>query len=62
MSLQHRKGLTEDQMNALKVIEFEKVKEEVDCSVCTSVVEEGEKVYELSCKHVFHKECIDKWL
>ena len=49
-------------MDCLKVVEFEEGKEEVECAVCTEVIKEGAKVYKLPCKHVFHKECIDKWL
>ena len=56
------RGLTKEQFECLKVIDFKQGKKEVDCSICTGVVEEGAKVYELPCKHVFHQECIDKWL
>ncbi|OZJ06909.1 hypothetical protein BZG36_00086 [Bifiguratus adelaidae] len=32
------------------------------CQVCLTEYEDGEDVRLLNCKHVFHKECIDKWL
>ncbi|KAK7311157.1 hypothetical protein RJT34_09107 [Clitoria ternatea] len=35
---------------------------EVECSVCLSEFEEGEKVRNLKCKHTFHRDCLDKWL
>ncbi|RAL41672.1 hypothetical protein DM860_008854 [Cuscuta australis] len=34
----------------------------IECSVCLSVVQEGETVRTLpNCHHTFHAECIDKW-
>lgn len=32
------------------------------CAVCLSDFEEGEKIRSLKCKHMFHKDCLDKWL
>lgn len=35
----------------------------VECTVCLSMLEDGETARELpNCKHIFHVECIDKWL
>ncbi|XP_030518796.1 RING-H2 finger protein ATL40-like [Rhodamnia argentea] len=35
----------------------------VECVVCLSMLEDGETARELpNCKHIFHAECIDKWL
>ncbi|XP_061344019.1 RING-H2 finger protein ATL57-like [Gastrolobium bilobum] len=36
--------------------------EQIECRVCLSEFEEGEKVRNLNCKHTFHKDCLDKWL
>ncbi|XP_061337432.1 probable E3 ubiquitin-protein ligase XERICO [Gastrolobium bilobum] len=36
--------------------------EHVECRVCLSEFEEGDKVRNLKCKHTFHKDCLDKWL
>ncbi|OAY32501.1 probable E3 ubiquitin-protein ligase XERICO [Manihot esculenta] len=33
----------------------------VECCVCLSRFEAEEEVSELSCKHFFHKGCLDKW-
>ncbi|XP_021656558.1 E3 ubiquitin-protein ligase RHA1B [Hevea brasiliensis] len=33
-----------------------------ECAVCLSEFAEEENVRDLKCKHVFHKDCLDKWL
>ncbi|XP_076894973.1 E3 ubiquitin-protein ligase RHA2A-like [Bidens hawaiensis] len=33
-----------------------------DCVVCLNVFADGDHVRKLSCRHVFHKECLDGWL
>ncbi|KAJ3216371.1 E3 ubiquitin-protein ligase rnf38 [Clydaea vesicula] len=32
------------------------------CIICQCDFEKGEKLRELQCKHVFHKDCVDSWL
>ncbi|XP_024964006.1 E3 ubiquitin-protein ligase RNF167-like [Cynara cardunculus var. scolymus] len=36
--------------------------ESKECSVCLSVLEDGDEIRRLKCKHTFHKGCVDKWL
>lgn len=36
--------------------------ENIDCRVCLSEFQEGEKVRNLNCRHTFHKDCLDQWL
>ncbi|XP_028778435.1 probable E3 ubiquitin-protein ligase XERICO [Neltuma alba] len=36
--------------------------EEHDCSVCLSQFEPESEVNRLSCGHLFHKDCLEKWL
>ena len=33
--------------------------EDTKCYICLSPVEENDEIYELECKHIFHKECLD---
>lgn len=33
-----------------------------DCVVCLSRLSHGDHVRSLACRHVFHKECFDRWL
>jgi hypothetical protein len=32
-----------------------------DCIICLEPFEQHQLLYELSCNHVFHFQCIDKW-
>ena len=34
----------------------------LDCIICMEKFEEGEQVKQLNCGHIFHGDCIDKWL
>ncbi|XP_052196897.1 RING-H2 finger protein ATL57-like [Diospyros lotus] len=36
--------------------------EQLECTVCLSVLEEGEEIRKLKCNHTFHKACLDTWL
>ncbi|KAK7399494.1 hypothetical protein VNO78_10678 [Psophocarpus tetragonolobus] len=36
--------------------------EHIDCRVCLSEFQEGDKVRNLNCRHTFHKDCLDQWL
>lgn len=37
-------------------------KNKVNCSICMDNLEQKEYVYELKCKHVFHKTCLSPWI
>uniref|UniRef100_A0A8C4QIV9 RING-type E3 ubiquitin transferase n=1 Tax=Eptatretus burgeri TaxID=7764 RepID=A0A8C4QIV9_EPTBU len=32
------------------------------CTICLSIIEEGEDVRRLPCMHLFHQLCVDQWL
>ncbi|KAK7275123.1 hypothetical protein RIF29_16230 [Crotalaria pallida] len=36
--------------------------EDVDCAVCLCKIGEGDEIRVLRCDHLFHKECLDKWV
>ncbi|KAK7283735.1 hypothetical protein RIF29_13477 [Crotalaria pallida] len=36
--------------------------EDVECAVCLCKIEEGEETRVLRCNHIFHKDCLDKWV
>lgn len=33
-----------------------------ECTICLEMIAEGEGVRLLNCKHIFHSECVDRWL
>lgn len=35
---------------------------EEKCTICLSILEEGEDVRRLPCMHLFHQVCVDQWL
>ena len=50
-------------MKKLKLFTYLKSKNEDEvCSICLVAAKKGDRVYELCCKHLFHKKCIDPWL
>ncbi|KAJ3701213.1 hypothetical protein LUZ61_004918 [Rhynchospora tenuis] len=62
-------GLRRSVIATLLVVAYQKRREDEDgdgpdeCTVCLGELEEGEKVRVLPrCEHLFHVDCIDKWL
>ena len=37
-------------------------KEAVDCVACLCKIEAGEEIRELRCGHMFHRDCLDRWV
>ncbi|KAK6940120.1 Zinc finger, RING-type [Dillenia turbinata] len=33
-----------------------------ECAICLQKLEEGDSLREIKCKHVFHKDCLGRWL
>lgn len=58
-------GLHPSVIAALPVTVYQKVEESetVECSVCLSLLQNGEMARTLpNCNHTFHADCVDKWL
>ncbi|KAK7309970.1 hypothetical protein RJT34_07135 [Clitoria ternatea] len=36
--------------------------EDVDCAVCLCKIEDEEEIRVLRCEHVFHRNCLDRWV
>lgn len=54
---------TEEVPESIFITEEEALMEqEEDCAICQSTIEKDSVVYALSCKHRFHKDCIEKWV
>ncbi|KAE9449955.1 hypothetical protein C3L33_18143, partial [Rhododendron williamsianum] len=51
-----------DEENPASRYKIEKLGKPVECAVCLSKLEKGEKIRNLKCNHTFHKVCVDTWL
>lgn len=51
-----------DEENPASRYKIGKRGESVECAVCLSKLEKGEKIRNLKCNHMFHKVCVDTWL
>ena len=58
------KGLSKDKIKKIPIKPFHKAlfDDNLDCIICMEKFEENEQVKQLLCGHIFHGECIDKWL
>lgn len=60
---ENSKSNIKDFLKNLDINPIFKCKErDIDCYICLEKINEKEYVRELSCKHKYHKKCIDKWL
>ena len=58
------KGLSKEKIKKIPEKPFHKAlfDDNLDCIICMEKFEENEKVKQLLCGHIFHGDCIDKWL
>ena len=56
------KVATEDEIVSLETGVYTSKDPSISCGVCLSDIEEGENFTKTKCSHLFHKECIEKWL
>lgn len=64
LSIEAKKGLTQEQLKKLKLITYKIVKkkgEEDICSICLVAARKGDRLYHLVCNHMFHVRCINPW-
>lgn len=43
-------------------LEDEELDTDEKCTICLSMLEDGEDVRRLPCMHLFHQGCVDQWL
>ena len=56
------KGLVKDQIKKIPLVKLTaKDKDETVCNICLDTIDD-EMVRKISCKHLFHVNCIDTWL
>lgn len=53
---------TDEAINRLRTTKADVAKSDQKCSVCMDDIKEGSDINELTCKHVFHPDCIIPWL
>ena len=58
------KGLAKDKIKKIPIKPFRKAlfDDNLDCIICMEKFEENEQIKQLNCGHIFHGDCIDKWL
>jgi hypothetical protein len=58
------KGATEAAIELLPIITIQEDTEGIDgsCPICLSDMVVGEEVRVLTCRHTFHRACLDEWL
>jgi E3 ubiquitin-protein ligase BIG BROTHER-like protein len=56
-------GLPQHILSQLKTEKFDvnKHKNQNSCVICMEDFNKNDEIRELDCKHIFHKNCIDKW-
>ena len=55
--------LGEDRTRQLRSRRYKALRErDVTCAICVEDFQNGERVKELPCKHIFHPTCVDEWL
>eukprot|EP00092_Neocalanus_flemingeri_P013508 GFUD01014567.1.p1 GENE.GFUD01014567.1~~GFUD01014567.1.p1 ORF type:complete len:387 (-),score=104.31 GFUD01014567.1:324-1484(-) len=49
-------------LNSVDLLVVDEREEERECMVCLDMLQQGEEVRCLPCRHTFHRKCIDDWL
>lgn len=59
-----KRGLTKQELSMIPFKNYSKYKYngQDECSICRDNYQNGEKIKELPCGHIYHINCIDKWL
>ncbi|KAL4490259.1 hypothetical protein ABPG72_004298 [Tetrahymena utriculariae] len=58
------RGLSQEIIQQIPVVSFNTRLKLISekCTICISEFENGEKLKQLPCKHIYHPECVDNWL
>ncbi len=52
-------GLTDEEISSLEIISYDG--DDVQCSICLNNITSGQDTTSLSCGHIFHSNCIQRW-
>ena len=59
------KGFSEEQIKMIPIVKYKKSNSEIKdemCSVCQYDFLPGERLRMMTCRHTFHRRCVDDWL
>ena len=61
---QDKAGMSEEDLTHLPSTRYHPsaIPRDTTCAVCLSEIEDGEEIRQLTCKHMYHRACIDNWL
>lgn len=55
--------ISKEELNKIPLSNFSEIKtDEKECSICLDEFESKDPIRMISCHHLFHSKCIDKWL
>lgn len=55
--------ITQEELDKIPILDFSEIKtDEKTCSICLDEFDKESKIRKINCQHLFHSECIDKWL
>ena len=58
-----RLTITQEELDKIPLLDFSEIKtDEKICSICLDEFDKDSKIRKIDCTHLFHSECIDKWL
>ena len=59
----NKKSLMKNKIDSITQVYYKVNKfDNVECSICFDLFKENELLKQLSCNHIFHKECLSQWL
>ena len=63
-TVEDKPGMSEEDLTHLPstVYRPSPIPRDTTCAVCLCEVEEGEEIRQLTCRHMYHRACIDSWL
>ena len=62
-----RHGMKEKEIAQMKICRYGELSQEdreidENCPMCMDIFEEDEKIMQVTCKHIFHNDCVKEWL
>lgn len=58
----HERRIQEAVHRSIRPLEFSEALGELDCPICLAAFQEGQKLLQINCKHLFHEDCLMEWI